>query len=248
MKRPLSSPRRRRRLAWGGSALFLVAAVLALGVMYRNTARSLETPPPSDPARAYREPKHVALTPEQRARAFATVASFVRTAVARARVGDSYDLVARNLRAGFTRREWAKGDIPIVPYPVAAAGWKLQYSYEHAVGVQVLLYPRRGAGLRPGLFLIELTPVGSGQRRRWLVSSWVPVGAQRPPAAQRVGVGGVGRPASNVGGRSVLGTPWLAVPLGLLALIVLVPLAVGVRGWYRSRRALRAYAGSRSAS
>lgn len=226
----------------------MVAASLALGLMYRNTGRSLETPLPADPPRAYREPRHAALTPEERARVLATVANFVRTAVARARIGDSYDLVAGNLRAGFTRREWAKGDIPVVPYPVARAGWKLNYSYQNAVGVHVLLYPKRGSGLRPALFLAELTPVGSGKRRRWLVSSWVPAGAQPPRAAERAGVGGVGRPAANVGGRSALGAAWLAVPLGLLALIVLVPLAVGVRGWYHSRRALRAYVASRRAS
>jgi hypothetical protein len=78
------------------------------------------------------------------------LARFVGTAVARCRVGDSWDLAGPSLRQGVSRDEWRRGEIPIVPYPAARHGrgsWDLvNYSYRNRVGLEVLLFPRPGSG------------------------------------------------------------------------------------------------------
>jgi hypothetical protein len=39
---------------------------------------------------------------------------------------------------------------------------------------------------------------------------------------------------------------WLAVPLGVLALIVVVPISIGISVWLRNRRAAAEYYGSKN--
>ena len=87
---------------------------------------------------------------------------------------------ARRSRQGYTREEWRSGEIPVVPYPVAQARWKLDYTYADAVGLQVLLFPKAGSGMRPNLFLMELKPTGDPAHRRWVVDSWTPSGVANP--------------------------------------------------------------------
>jgi hypothetical protein len=247
-----SSPRRRRRLAWGTGVLGLVAGLIAVGVLWPNTAEKVPSKLEPGKAQVYHAPKPVALTRTSRALALTTAANFVKTAVARQNVDRSWTLVSPALKAGFTREEWRHGDIPVVPYPVAQARWKLDYSYTDAVGLQVLLYPQAGSGMRPNLFVMELKPSGDAKHRRWLVDSWTPSGVANPalqaPASTPGGGGGgeaAGLQSLDPGvvgqGESRLGAAWLVVPIALLAIVPLVLAVFGVRSWRRSRRAERAY-------
>lgn len=246
-----SSPRRRRRVAWGGGALALAAALVTIGVLWPNTAEKVPTVVEPGAPRVYHPPKLVKLTRTSRAEALTTAANFVKTAVARRNVERSWPLVSPNLKAGYTREEWRHGDIPVVPYPVAQARWKLDYSYADAVGLQVLLFPESGSGMRPNLFLMELKPVGESKHRRWVVDSWTPSGVanpalQAPPSAPGGGGGssiGVQSLDPGVVGRteSRLGAAWLIVPIALLSIVPIVLAVFGARSWRRSRRAERAY-------
>ena len=200
----------------------------------------------------YEAPKTVKLTAQSRAKALTTAANFVKTAVARRNVDLSWPLASASLRQGFTRSEWRKGEIPVVPYPVAQAKWKLDYTYADAVGLQVLVYPSAGSTMRPNLFLMELKPTGDAAHRRWVVDSWTPSGVANPALqAPAPGAGGSGRGGSvGVGslnptvvgeGKSRLGAAWLFAPLALFAIVPAVLLVFAVRNWRRSRRAERAY-------
>ena len=55
----------------------------------------------------------------------ATINSFVNHAVKRQNVGASYDDVTPRYRLGMTRAEWAKGSLPVFPYPARGTkfGW-----------------------------------------------------------------------------------------------------------------------------
>jgi hypothetical protein len=247
----LSSPRRRRRLAWGSGLVALAAGLVAVGLIWPNTAERVPQAREPGKAKIYRAPKSVTLTKTSRAQALTTAANFVKTAVARRNVDRSWQLVSAGLKAGFTREQWGHGEIPVVPYPVAQARWKLDYSYADAVGLQVLLYPETGSGLRPNVFLMELKPVGDRKHRRWVVDSWTPSGVanpalQAPQAAPgRGGGAAVGVQSLDPGvvgnGESRLGAAWLAVPIALFAIVPLVLGIFAVRSWRRSRRAERAY-------
>jgi hypothetical protein len=250
----LSSPRRRRRAAWATGILALVAGLVAVGVHWPNTADKVPSVLSPGKPQVYHEPKAIKLTQRSRAQALTTAANFVKTAVARQDVARSWVLVSPALKEGFTREQWGQGEIPVVPYPVAQARWKLDYSYADALGLQVLLYPESGSGMRPNLFLMELKPAGDAKHRRWVVDSFTPSGVANPALAapaSRPGGGGGGSGSAlgvqsldpNVVGQSDsrLGAVWLIVPIALLLIVPLVLAIFGVRSWRRSRRAERAY-------
>jgi hypothetical protein len=229
-----------------------VVAVVALGVLWPNTGERAPNVFSGEQAYVYHEPRAVELTRAERARALATAANFVTHAVARRKVGRSYELTAPSLRAGFTKAEWSKGTIPVVPFPVEEARWRIEYSYSDAVGLQVLLFPTAKSRFRPQVFAMELTPRGRGKNQRWLVSSWTPTGVQggsgvvaTPRTSAAGGVPNVG--ATLTGGEARLGARWLLAPLGLLALVPLIVAGFYARSWRRGRKAEAAYHTTRQA-
>ena len=221
-----------------------MVGVVAAGVLWPE---SKVDPPESfggEDAYVYEEPERVRLTRDDRAKALATAANFVTYAVARRKVDRAYDLAAPSLRAGISREEWRTANIPVVPFPVREARWKIEYSYSDALGLQVLLFPTEQSKLRPSVFAMELVPAGHG-RDRWLVSSWAPAGMAggAAPAAQSTGPGGVPNLGESmaVRGEARLDAKWLLAPMALLALVPLVVVGFYVRGWRRGRRAEAAY-------
>jgi hypothetical protein len=246
----LLSPRRRRRLAWVTSIVVLAGGLVIVGLVWPNTAhRQPEVREPGK-AQVYHEPKHARLTNKARAQALATAANFVKTAVARQHVERSWPLASAALKEGYTLDQWKRGSIPVVPYPVATAKWKLDYVYANALGLQVLVFPRAGSGERPNLFYMELKPTGDASHRHWVVDSWTPSGVANPALAAPVPSSGGGNNALGVQplnstvvgqGESRLGAIWLLLPIGLLAIVPIVLVLLAVRSWRRSRRAERAY-------
>ena len=230
-----------------GAGVGGVVAVVAIGVLWPNTGERAPNVFSQEQAYVYREPKAVELTRVQRARALATAANFVTHAVARRKVGRSYELTAPSLRSGFTKAEWTTGTIPVVPFPVEEARWKVEYSYADTLGLQVLLLPTAKSRLRPEVFAMELTPRGHGRKQRWLVSSWSPTGVQGgsgvATAPRTTGSGGSvpNLGATMSGGGARLDARWLLAPLGLLALVPLIIAGFYVRGWRRGRKADAAY-------
>jgi hypothetical protein len=227
---------------WAVVALGAIGTAVALALVYPNTADrreqgnsgKAEPLPKTEP-----EPETVALTPEARAAALKTAGDFIKTAVLRHRVDLSWQLTAPSLRAGYTRQEWSRGEIPVVPYPLlslASARWRLNHSYKDEVGLDVLLLPKPGSNVRPTTFEIDLKAVGTARRKHWLVEYWSPAGLSMPSLTP-------GERLAAAAGSSTepLGAVWLLAPVGLLALMLLVPFAVLFRGWHANRRAERAY-------
>jgi hypothetical protein len=228
-----------------------VGGLVIVGLLWPNTADEVPSVVEPGKVRVYHEPKAIKLTRTSRAEALATAANFVKTAVARRNIDRSWPLVSPGLKAGFTRKQWSGGEIPVVPYPVAEAKWKLDYTYVDAVGLQVLLFPEAGSGMRPNMFLMELKAAGDPAHRRWVVDSWTPSGVANPalrppdsgPAGGRGGSIGVQslNPAVVGNTESRLGATWLFVPLALFAIVPIVLAVFGFRSWRRSRRAERTY-------
>ena len=215
------------------------ASIAALVVLFPNSGEIEETFS-DEPVEVVRTPEQVPLSAGTRRETLETARAFLLTAVRRERVADSYELVAPQLRQGFTRKEWARGDIPVVPYPVEFARFAPDYSYPRLVGWRISVYPRRGSHLRPMLFYMDLTAFGTGKHKRWLVSNFSPGGNSSPLAAGS-------SPGLDI--RQPLPPDKSRVnPLWLLALPVLVVLAIaaavafGVRDTLRGARAARRYA------
>lgn len=240
MRSVLASPRLRRRLAWGGGAAAVACVVVTLGVLYSNT--NLRDEPLSNaPARLGEpEPKPEKLTRRGANDALRVAAQFINTAVTRHHVDASWTLSSPGLRAGYTRQTWSRGEIPVVPYPsVREARWQLDYSIHNAMGLKVALFPQRGTRMQPAVFYIDLKRVGKD--RHWVVDGWQPLPERAAGGGQPLSAIGVPDLSLDSGGKRQLGTAWIAVPLALFSLLVLIPASLFTVSWYRGRRIERAY-------
>lgn len=240
-----ASRRRRRRITWLSVLLAVAGSTASLVLWMRDTGHESVAPPSRGPVQFYHEPKQVALTPTALNAARVTTFYFLRTAVVREHVESSYELIAPSLREGMSRAEWAKGDIPIIPYPVDLKDVRYQVDYSYAssppdglplVGMSVSVRPRKGEQQPKMVFGIELEAAGKGAKRHWLVTAWAPrgvLGGEPPSGTQKK----LAEPPKH----GSLAAAWLLVPAGILAAIVLVPVGLGVRGWRRQRRVARDY-------
>lgn len=239
MRGRLTSPRFRRRALKVGVLVVVAAGAALVSVFFWNTATVVETPLRGR-ADVYVPPIPVEMGAAERRAVIATAARFVETAVRREHAERAYGLVGPSLRGDTTRAEWREGDIPVVPYPVEDARWKFDYSFANEIGLQVAVFPKAGATVRPMVFNMSLHAVGAGPKRRWVVDSWSPRG------------GGGSRPSRSEGSpfrvdlappraATSLGAVWLLVPAALVTLAFLVPAALIIVERVRARRAQRAF-------
>ena len=252
MKRLLSSYRMRRRLVVFGVPIVAVVGVVAVSLRVGNTAPDNKNfaPRQNDPVTVIREPKTVRATKAERSAAYETAIRFINTAVKRRNVGASWDLVTPTMRAGYTRRAWKTGDIPVPPYPAKQprlAPYRLDYQHKNALGFVFLLLPEeKRRDVAPMTFFLDVKATGKGKRREWRVDYFLPAGtsvAPNPQQGDESAFPNLGQAAerARATGDSELGGRWLVVPLVILGLAFVVPVAFMARGWYAGRRAERAY-------
>jgi hypothetical protein len=197
------------------------------------------------------------LSPADRAAINATLDVFVNHGVKRQGVGAAYDVVTPTMRDGMTRKEWAKGDIPIYPYPAAGRQfhkWTIFERTSQEVGIELILAPPASQERKIGQisFTVYLKP-GHG---RWLVDSFIPAATFAPVGKAPV-VGGPGDFSGSAGGLtynrpsierdtkpSRVSGAFIFVPFAAIGLLL-----AGLAGWglvhgIRQRRLNRLYAPS----
>ena len=186
------------------------------------------------------------LTKDVRAATIEVANVFLKTAVKRDHPERAWDVVHPALREGYTKASWATGDIPVVPYPVDAAIYRLDYSHPNLVGWKVSVYPPKGSTQQAMTFYMDVTLSGSGEERRWRVSNWSPASmlssASGGPAAAQQGSNpyAIGRQAGD-DLESRINPLWLLLAFVPLAFVVLVVGAKGVRDWRRTAAVERDY-------
>ncbi len=216
---------------------------VALSVAFlRNTAPAHEKLTAGAPS-VDRQPASVRVSRRDRTSALATTSAFLHAAVLGQDPARAYELSGPEIRQGETLAQW-KHDwrdpntgVPVSPYHFREVRVKPDYSYRNRMGFQLALYPDKTERQRAMVFLIDLARQSRG--KAWHVSSFVPASS---PVGQRPVAGRSGF-ALNVtaSGEKTLSALWLFVPLSVLSLIVLVPVWLGIRGYVRGRRAMRAY-------
>jgi hypothetical protein len=222
-------------LAAAGGIAGLVIALLPSSKGGFNTPRS------SGPVQVVRQQREVPVSPEERREINALLDAFVPAAVARRNPGAAYDLVTQTLRAVAPRSQWRTGQIPVSPYDARGTefhGWTVITSYPGDVTVDLTLQPRTPKD-GPAAFTVYLKRV----RGRWLVDEFYRRTGYEPAAsAPRPKTATVAAPTHHASGSNGrLGAIWFLVPLGLLALIVIVPLVVFGKGWLDDKRVARRY-------
>jgi len=243
MRGLLSSPRRRKRAAILGvlAAGAIVAAVL--GSHFSNTAHPQKETFEGGKAQVTRTQKPVKLSAQDQRAVLSAVDRFVNAAVARRDLPAAYDLTTANIHGGVTRAQWAKGDTPIYPYPVAQHSAVVRVAYPGDAVVQLLLKARPASKVDPLAVQMELRAAGKGAKRRWLVDYYLPQETLSAPSDAKKASGPEPK-APGIGPH--LTQTWLLVPLAFLGLIVLVPVGIGLRDWRQGRAAEKAYGGGRS--
>jgi len=174
-----------------------------------------------------------------------TLDVFVPAAIARRHPERAYALVTPSLRRQATREQWAKGSLPVSPYPAVGKrfhGWTVDTALPNYVMLDTQLHPPRRSKLEMTNWTIVLRKI----RGRWLVDSAVPT-AFFP----REGSGSGNMHASNdllpqsnatkdLHGR--LSAIWFLVPGAVGLLLVGLPLGLWLVSWRRNARAYKAYA------
>lgn len=249
--RLLSSPRRRRRLAWTVGVVFPLVALVAYMAMRPGRAlveipaEGPSPPPVSEPGAP------LEVTPAVRRQVGETVRRFVRAAVVREDVDAAWRLASPAMRGEITRARWNRGELPVQPYPARAfmaADWSLAYVYGKTLGIDVMIQPKLGSGEPVTLYTAELTASGSGRRRRFLVDNWlffktfgVPVAGERrplPPRRERVASAEERKLYED---RPRIGRAWWLLPIFMVLALVLSLAGFGLWSMLRNRRAERRY-------
>jgi hypothetical protein len=240
-----SSAKFRRRLGWTGAFVLVAGVVAVLIVVIRNpppppgskTEPGGTLPPPNIPMKFAPHQTQMLMLAQQ----------FVVTAVRRKNVDQSWQLVCPDMRQGYTQASWAKGDIPVVPYPASFAKWHLSYSFKDEVDLQVALYAKPEAKLNPVVFDLTLHPCGDPSTgNRWLVSSFIPTpsasGNFGPSNAEAAHMNplGIGTKAVQFTAKRQSGA-WLLIPLGITLGMLLTAIGIVAVRAYRGKRIYNNY-------
>jgi hypothetical protein len=238
----LESPRRRRRLKWGGGLLAVAGVVgLAVVLMPDNNGMKLPTTRQGKPTIVAPAPKHVRMAAADEAAAKLAAAKFINTAVLRRNIDQSWALTAPELRVGFTRTAWRSGNIPVVPFPadqLDSVRYHTDYTIKDHIGYQVSMLPHANSTALAVLFSMELVKRGPRASPHWMVDYWAPISPGTLSPTERANQA----KAVADSAPQPIGSGWLLLPIvGIFGLIVVLPLAFLVRGILRHRRAERAY-------
>jgi hypothetical protein len=240
----LQSYRFRRRVLWAGMSAVAIGVAAAVSVVFWNTGPLRTERFSGGDAQLYTAPPSTKLTAQEQQEIVAIAKRFVETAVTRDDPGSAFELAGPSLRNGTTRAGWETGEIPVVPFPVDTARWRVDYSVEGEVGLEVYAWPKPNQGLRPTLFMMSMVAVGTGEGRHWLVDAWVPRGGRPDVLRQRVSNQSPLQAAiaeQNQGRySSSMSADWLLVlPAVLVGLLVAVPVWLSLRNRRFARRAAR---------
>ena len=176
-----TSPRARRRALWLAGVLAFGGVVAALAVVLPHGGAFPDTSRPGRPD-VVRVPRAVPLTPERRRAINALLDEFVPSAVERRDPLRALPLVTPAFRTGITRKAWAEGKLPVIPYQAEGTkfrGWTLDYSLAREMSVDVLLRP--GAHETRGA--IAFTAVFKRSAKTWLIDQFVPAASFAPDNA-----------------------------------------------------------------
>jgi hypothetical protein len=174
-RRYLDSPRAQRRALWVGLGIFVVGAAAMVFVFFRNTGHPLPDKASNQPAQVEKAQPTVPVAPE----IVTVMKKFISTAVLRKNLDEAFAIVGPDLRGGLTRKQFEKGDIPVVPYPAADVEhlqYTVDFSHPEEASLEVGLNPTAGnEGVRRQTFFIGFKKIGG----HWVVNYWSP--RYRPP-------------------------------------------------------------------
>ncbi len=239
----LSSPRTRRRLAWAGVLVAVVAVVAAASILMPTRSNVVATTPEPKaavaeaPARTPGEPKTV---PAPRAEIDALLAKFIPAVIARKDLAAGWNLVTPDARG--TRADWSRGTTPFQSFPARGqrfTGWTLNYSYPGDVGFDIFLSPTHPERHVSMAFRAEAKKVGG----EWKIAVFYPQATFQPVGKKAfvwadTDLQPKSLPPAATTGR--LGAVWLLVPVGIFAFALVGSIGFALVRAARRRTRIRA--------
>ena len=248
MRGVLQSYRWRRRFVWLGAFVVVLGAVALAVVLLPGSPRNQEDVEPTGtvPPQTVAIQRPTRVTANEREAVERTLNAFVRTAVTRDDPAAAWNLVTADFKGGVSRKEWNAGTLPVIPFPARVPkrlSWKVLSSYADDLTIDLLLQPRPGTHRGAIAFAVEMQKA----KGRWLVASMVPEHTFSPAPTKPGPTSPGSKPvaAPNVKIAHGISLWWLGVPIGLLALVVLIPVGVGLNTWRRNRVFERRYRAER---
>ena len=174
------TPRKQRRFFWlSGVVLCVGIAAIIATTVFRGTGNAYPDKFSNQPAQLNHLQQRAPMTKAE----YQLARRFIQTAVARKDLDAAYAFVHPDLRGGLTRKEWDKGNIPVLYYQADNAktvAFKVDYSYRTQALLEANLHAQPGSETRPTLlFFIGLKREGGKPTGRWLVNYFEP--NWRPP-------------------------------------------------------------------
>jgi hypothetical protein len=169
------------------------------------------------------------IAPADRAAINRTLDVFVPAAIARRHSERAWPLTTATMHLGGSKAEWARGFLPVTPFPVIGKtfhGWTLDTAAKKKADVVLLVHLKKGGPLGAVSFDIAMREIGG----HWLIDSAVPAATFAAPGsdskvlAQPDFAPQAGQAFSKTGRISA---KWvLIIPGIILGLIVLTPFGV----------------------
>jgi len=179
---PPTTGRRIQKALPYAAALVLVAGGIAFLIAFFGNTAHEATPktPPGAVVDNSVAPKNVPVPDGAKT----VAAKYITSAMTRQNLPLSWKLTHPSLKKGYTYKEWLTGNIPVQFFPrkaFAGASYKVQWSHPNDVMLDVYVFGKP-ASLGQAFF-VELKPVTTDGKKKWLVSYVVPNGgAQNVPA------------------------------------------------------------------
>jgi hypothetical protein len=235
----IGSPKVRRRLMWIGGLLLVagIAAAAVVALPKGHEAKEVFRPG----AVVLTTPNKVPMTHARREAVDRVLDTFVPAAVERRDPLRALPLVTDAYRSGVSNSEWRRGNLPVFPFQSSNRtfhDWTLNYSYPDEMSIEILLHPAKTETLGAQAFTVVL----KRSHDRWLIDEFAPSASFAPAhSTPRIRAQPDYTPFATDRGKNRLSTSWLLLPAAVLALIILVPVGIGIAKWRRSRRAWREY-------
>ncbi len=166
--------------------VFVVGLIVFLSTYLLRGTSGIHSPISSRPAQTH--PQLIKAPPSKAALQVAR--QFIESAPLRKNLDQIYSHMGPALRGTMTRKQWDKGNIPVIDYPAGntkTAAFTVDWSYQTQIMLEVDLVAKKGSGsnIRPHLpFFLGLQRAGDKPNGQWLVNTWIPVWHPPVPMSQ----------------------------------------------------------------
>jgi hypothetical protein len=237
------SPRLRRRLKWVAIAGTLVVAGILAAVLIPSKGPSSGSVTGSRSPAQLAVNTHQKLTAAERRQIDTLLDRFIPAAVERRDLDTAWALAGPEMRTSSSLTAFRRGDLPVPSYPANEKNyhhWRAIDVEHGSVVLNVLVHPKDPKKIGTWVFSIEVVK----SKSRWLVNRIYTIAVMNPPVRPATVTHELGPadyaappPTSRTSTTSSPSSHSFLLPvIGIFAIVLLIPLALGVGALFRARR------------